>query len=676
MARQLVQTCAGLGVLCVVAALPSVARATPAWVGLSDISDGSYNAAESAAVGMDAKGDTMLVWVQNNGTKNLIAAARRPAGGEFGAPVWLSSPEVNSSSPVVATDPRGDATVAWIEGEAPDQGHIQATWCPAGGAFTPPKTLTGPGATNPVVAMDSKGDATVAWEWNNSFEEIDAASRLAGGEFEERASLSGYTFNNAVMPAVAMDPEGNTTVVWKDDEGGTPGDEYPNLIQMSTQPASAGFGPPTGFALDASYPAVSMDSYGDTTVVWARKENATNIIEASTRTSLNASFETPVVLSSSPSEEDEYMIRPEVAMDAAGDTIAAWASHGNMKMAIRPARGSFGKPIELLKSSTFIEGLPAVAMDSRGDSVVLWWQTTVDQGNKPLGSGMLAGGTFGVPAFPPTASLYSGAPSSPASLAIDSQGDAVSAWINGERVQVVGYQAGGPWLEELQAPTSGQAGAALMFSVSPLSVWSTVTSTTWSWGDGSPETSGTSATHVFSAPGTYQVSVSATDALDNVTNATRTITIEASPAIQPETQSQPTNRKPNTPVPKAVVSAFTPLFATRASTGGTTLGLLVGIPAVKRARAGDTIVLRCIAGCQRPLREIVHLGVHHDAHGAITISPPFVLLRATRIEIQLLAPGHVARFVLYHFVRTPRGLIAYAARKGCLSPAGRPQRCP
>lgn len=545
MARQLVQTCAALGVLWAVAgAHPSVARATPAWVGLSDISDGSYNAAESAAVGMDAKGDTILVWVQNNGTKNLIAAARRPAGGEFEAPVWLSSPEVNSSSPVVATDPRGDATAAWIEGEAPDQGHIQATWCPAGGAFTPAKTLTGPGATNPVVAMDSKGDATVAWEWSNSYEEIDAASRPAGGEFEERPSLSGYSFNDAVMPAVAMDPEGNTTVVWKDDKGGTPGDEYPNLIQMSTQPASAGFGPPTGFALDASYPAVSMDSHGDTTVVWARNENATNIIEASTRMSLNTSFETPVVLSSSSAGEDEYAIRPEVAMDAAGDTIVAWASHGSMKMAIRPTGGSFGQPIELLKSSTFIEGLPAVAMDSRGDSVVLWWQTIVDQGSKPVGSGMLAGGTFGVPAFPPTASLYSDVPSSPASLAIDSQGDAVSAWINGEKVQVVGYQAGGPWLDELQAPITGQPGVALKFSVTPLSVWSTVTSTTWSWGDGSPETSGTSATHVFSAPGTYQVSVSATDALNNVTHATRTITIEGPPAIQPETHSQPETHTP------------------------------------------------------------------------------------------------------------------------------------
>jgi hypothetical protein len=697
MARPLAQTCAALSVLWAVAiALPPTGRATPAWFGLGDIAEESHSPTDSVDAAMDAKGDTMLVWVQDSGAGRVVDAAWRPAGGAFGTPVSLSS-ESEASAPVVAMDPRGDATVAWVEG-AQDASVVQAAWRPAGGVFTPATTLSeqGYGASSPVVAMDSKGDATVAWVWNNAgFDEVFAASRPVGGAFEAHRSLSLFSFGNADMPAVAMDSEGDTTVAWKD-YAGEPVAEYPSLMQMATQPLGAGFAPPTGFSLEASYPAVAMDSHGDTTVVWTRKENATNIIEASTRIGLNSSFETPVVLASSPSEENEIAIHPKVAMDAAGDTTVAWALHGGMRMETRPAGGSFGKVIELLKSSIYSESLPEIALDSRGDGMVVWWETTPFQGSNSLGSAMLAGGTFGVPAYLPMASANP--PSSPASLAMDSQGDAVSASVSSDDekddVQVAGYQAGGPWLEALQTPTKGVAGATLAFSVSPLSVWSTVASTTWSWGDGSPEASGTSVTHVFSAPGTYHVEVSATDALGNVTSATRTITIQAPPVIQPETQIQPeTHSQPEAhgqsethiqstkqtpritvPVPKTAVSSFTPLFATRASTGGDTLGLLVGIPTVKGARKGDTIVVRCLAGCKRPLHEIVHVREHRNT--AITVSPPLAVLQNTRIEIELLAPEHLARFVLYDFVRTSRGLIAQTAHKGCLSTAGRTQRCP
>jgi hypothetical protein len=124
------------------------------------------------------------------------------------------------------------------------------------------------------------------------------------------------------------------------------------------------------------------------------------------------------------------------------------------------------------------------------------------------------------------------------------------------------------------------------------------------------------------------------------------------------------------------VSAFTPLFATRASTGGSTLGLLVAITEVGGARRGDTIVVRCIAGCQHTLHETRHVRRHNNAHGTIAITPPLVLHRSTRIEIDLLERGHIARYVQYRFVRTRRGVIAYITHTGCLSSAGRRGTCP
>jgi hypothetical protein len=137
----------------------------------------------------------------------------------------------------------------------------------------------------------------------------------------------------------------------------------------------------------------------------------------------------------------------------------------------------------------------------------------------------------------------------------------------------------------------------------------------------------------------------------------------------------PAPHKPKAP-PEAVASVFTPLFETQASGGGGQLGLLVGIAAVTGARNGDTIVVRCTAGCSHPLREIVHVRKHHDAHGTIAISPPLALRGTTRLEIELMAPKHITRFVQYRFGRTGRGVIAHVLRKGCLSASGRPGTCP
>jgi hypothetical protein len=368
-------------------------------------------------------------------------------------------------------------------------------------------------------------------------------------------------------------------------------------------------------------------------------------------------------------------IVPQIAMNAAGEATVAWSSPSQaVTVATRSAADSYSNPV-MLTGSGESTGTPAVAIDEQGDSEVVWMESN----GFVEGSTESAGGKFGEPVR-----LSSGGKTlGPVSAAMDSQGDGVSSWVSSEGandiVQLAGYQATGPSLEMLQAPTEGQAGDPLAFSVSPLSVWSTIASTTWSWGDGSPDTSGTGVTHVFDAAGTYQVSVSATDALGNATNATRTVTIQAAPTVHTNPKTTPTlpkaKAKPKPKAKEAAVPVFTPLFATKAAIGGSTLGLFIGIASVRGARAGDTIVVRCTAGCQRPLHETVHVGKHHNARGTIAISPPLVVSQTTRVEIEVLAPGRVPRFVQYRFIRAGGKLIAHPTRKGCLPPGGRARSC-
>jgi hypothetical protein len=675
-----------LGLSCAALAFgaPAAASATPGWLSPSKISEFSEDQKATVAVAMDARGDTAIAWVQSNGEKSVIETAWRPAGGTFGTPAVLSSPNSTSFDPIIAMDPQGDITVAWLSfwmSPYITEGNVQATWSSPGGTFAPPVTLTKyQEALNPVIAMDPQGEAIVAWRsYNGYFRQIEEASRPPNGTFGETVALSPLAiakaekteYFSAELPAIAMGPQGNVAIAWQIFQVGYEhGEEVePPRIQVVTRAAGGSFAAPVTLSGDNGVrPSIAMNSDGATTAAWEDGE----LIETSTKPAIDGSFETPIALSGG-----ELQAQPVVAMDASGDTAVAWSAGELVLIATRSAGGSFSTPVELGLGKTLSP--PVLTMDAQGDGVVAW----VNSEDLAEGSTQPAGGAFDAPTRLATTPIYVSAtePSHSISVAMDSKGDVASAWIGTEGtkqfVEVAGYQSGGPSLEALQAPTEGQIGAPLAFSVSPLSVWSTVTSTTWSWGDGSPDTSGTTVTHVFAAPGTYQVSASATDALGNVTNATRTVTIQAPPTLGPDaTKPTPISPKSRPKAQEAVVSAFTPLFATRASTGGDSLGLLVGVPTVKGVRAGDTIVIRCTAGCRRPLYETVRIRRHHHTQDTIAISPPLVVRRTTRIEIELLAPGRLARFVQYQFVRTPRGLIAYKTQTGCLSPAGRPRSCP
>jgi hypothetical protein len=680
MTKQWLHAWIGLGIL--ISAFASWAQtsaeATPGWLSPEKLEATDAYTEPTIAVAMSPSGDVTAVWVQSNGESHVIDAAWRSAGGTFSTPVQVSPPNATASHPVIAVDAQGDTLAAW---QAIVSGHgfpiVESAWRPAGKAFRQPVIFSKTQWDEaPAIAMDSRGDATVAWQhYNGQVNLLEAASCPPGVEFGPPVELTieeegPDEFQNSGPPVITMNSRGDTAVAWKSNKRST-GQSSPHgpyNIQVATKPAGGVFGQRINLPeeLDGS-PSIAMDALGDTTVVWGDPNASSTTIKASTRTAPSANFDKPVTID----ESLDLKNPPEIAMDEAGNAIVAWAAE-SISTSTRLIGGSFGDPIILNPGTNNIQ--PSLAINDEGDGVMAWVEREA-LGNFIKASTKQTINAFGNPTYLSTTSLYTlGGYISKVSVAMDAQGDAVGAWMSSDGSnavpEVAGYQAVGPRLTALKAPTEGQVGASLAFSVSPLSVWSTVVSTTWSWDDGSPETSGTSVTHLFDTPGTHHVSVSATDTLGNLTTATRTVTIKSPPTGPPTKTQEP----PRQPKPKVVVATFTPLFATRASTGGNKLGLLVRIAAVIGARHGDTLVVRCIAGCQHALRKTVRVR-HSNVHSAIAITPPLVLRRSTRIEIELLAPGHIARYVQYRFIRTRRGVIAYVTHRGCLSPTGVHEIC-
>jgi hypothetical protein len=113
-------------------------------------------------------------------------------------------------------------------------------------------------------------------------------------------------------------------------------------------------------------------------------------------------------------------------------------------------------------------------------------------------------------------------------LALDTGGNGVAVWSrdNGSNdvVQAAGYDGAGPQLRSLSIPGVATVAQPVSFSVAPFDVWSAVPSIGWAFGDGEGAY-GASTAHSFGSPGTFQVTVTAADALANTGDAQASITV-------------------------------------------------------------------------------------------------------------------------------------------------------
>ncbi|HEX8207912.1 MAG TPA: hypothetical protein VF587_17745, partial [Solirubrobacteraceae bacterium] len=115
------------------------------------------------SVAMDAAGDAVAVWREDDGSDIRAATALRPAGGTFGPGSYRSDSGDDADLPDVAMNARGDALVSWTLYQGTDT--IQAATRPAGGAFGDPLDVSEPPdhAYSQRGALDDAGNAIVAF---------------------------------------------------------------------------------------------------------------------------------------------------------------------------------------------------------------------------------------------------------------------------------------------------------------------------------------------------------------------------------------------------------------------------------------------------------------------------------------------------------------------------------
>ena len=473
---------------------------------LDYLSAADANAERPIAV-FDEHGNALVVWTlyegAGDGALGRVQAAYRPAGGSFGPARTISGaePGVQYLEPHVDVDE--SATVVWTRADAKTQ-RVQAAFRSKHGSFGPPQTISGPGGGyQPQVAVDERGNSIAVWTTTDT-SEIQSASRprTGGWSVPGRISPAGHA---AFSPRVAADRRNNAVAVWFADDD--PGVDDPDFIQAARRPAGGSFGAAetlsdtSGTAFD---PQVTFDARDNALLAWTRFDGSTTRVETSSLPQGTTSFTDPETVSPAGeqafepriaaddsaavvwstgfeggplrvhgafrpaggtfggaqtlSEPGDSSYEPAVAMDGAGNALAAWTrdeltDHPVVQFSFRPRVGSFGEP-----SAMSAPGAAAfeaqVATDRLGNTIAAW---TVDPDlgdpdNPTLVQAAFAppGGAFGAPVrlSDPNFAAYQ------PRVAYENDGDAVVAWTENEhkrlRVHAAFHVAGNGWVAAAQ----------------------------------------------------------------------------------------------------------------------------------------------------------------------------------------------------------------------------------
>jgi hypothetical protein len=515
-----------------VLACAGTALAAPTWLEPKNLSAVGFGAF-GPRVGLDANGQAVTTWFgATSSTGDTTQVSERPRAGEWSGTKNLRVDGTND--PDLAVSPDGTAVVAWefddIEG-SPLGSYIEAAVGKNGVWDVPPKSPTDPLQFSyfPQVAADAANDAVVVWQecyapsdkklcfYNQGEYNIEGKYRLAGSVWKTIHVTTG-TSENAKKLSPAINQFGDIAVAWEDLKG--------NRARVSLKRAGQLEQTHTLSSNLSGSPQVAFAADGTAIAVWDEEVEISPAVKkffvsASTAAPGTNAWTAPQPLSISGYDA----FQPALAIAPSGEAVAVWETltDGRPIQAAVRAGGAW-LPAQNISAEGVDAEHPRLAINPSGAAIAAW-RATGPSGSVVQAATRAAGGGW---AAAKTLSAATAGAVEP-TVAIDPEGNAIAAWraVNvDERIQVVGFDAAGPRLDQLSIPATGVAGQSLGFSVAPSDAWSALAGTSWSFGDGTVA-SGTLATHTYSNPGTYQVTVSGSDALGNITSATGSVSVSA-----------------------------------------------------------------------------------------------------------------------------------------------------
>jgi hypothetical protein len=401
-------------------------------------------------------------WVLSALPFYLLVAPAAQAG--WLAPVDLSAASQHIGGSHVVLDSAGNATAVWDRWNGTDT-VVESAYRPAGEGWQAPIDLSsaeepegeGEGevlgahdAQSPRIAVDGDGNVTVVWERYAGTNRIlvQAVDRPEGGSWGSPVDIGEVKTMSAPEPWLAVDEAGDATVVW------TSGD----VIVSGYRPAGGSWQAAVPISGADSYgPQAAVDAQGDATAVWMHFDGSDYVVQSAYRPAAG-SWEAPSVVS----ESGEEGGNPHIALGAQGDVMVVWRGETGGEEAARasykPVEGSWQPPTAVSVPGDQVQSLH-VALDASGDALVVWADSTNELGSYTIAKAAFlpAGGSWEAP----VELSEDGGNSFPLDVVFDTSGNAAVVWERsneGQSIVQADYRpAGGSWQEATDLSEEGKS---------------------------------------------------------------------------------------------------------------------------------------------------------------------------------------------------------------------------
>ena len=435
------------------------------------------------SVSMAPDGQTVLVWRADDDAdiQQVYASVRNPGTTGFSAPIQVSSETIDapSVSPKVDIADSGTAVIVWRGYEVVNDSNsnlIRMRYLSGSGGFQSPITNVSPvsasGNTSADVVVGPAGHTAITYVVGDTITG-DPVVRTSGPG-DANADTQVFDLNSGNAAAAAVDKFGNTTIAYKVGSGVVIGNHRAAGVGNDFLFDQAIDGAGTNFACR---PEIGMDAAGNTTVAFCVFKNAENkwSIESVDRAAGSDTLFGDTTQAATPSED---VIRVALGVGPDGTSILSWnREDGRFYAAARDAGATSFSPQT---------GPISAASTDSGEA-----HPVVDASGKGLASFSSS------PAGPPADFRVEGLPYDDVPVATG-----------------------------LAIPTTAVQGIPVNFKVEPSDVWSPIASTEWTLGPG-VTASGNNVSTTYMTPGVRQIDVKLTDSLGNSTVTSGSINVTA-----------------------------------------------------------------------------------------------------------------------------------------------------
>ena len=378
------------------ACIPAQGQQFSATKNVSNNSDFSF----TPQVAVDSNGTIYMAWEDDTNTNSNILFSRSTDGGvTFSTPVNLSNTSGFSFNPRIAVGSAGNVNVVW-EDDTPGNTVIMFSHSTnAGVSFTAAVNLSNDSADSgsQQIAADTAGNIYVVWEHDSLNMGIFFSRSTDGGNtFVGPAALS-TNASGSFSPQIAMDLNGNISIVWEDDTAVTS-----DISFSHSSDHGANFSIPESLSLhtgNSMGAQIGIDLNGNIDVVWANNSAGSLDIFFSRSSDGGTTFSSPKNISNSPGLSQN----PQLGIDAKGNINVAWQDNTtqNPNSDIYFARSSdggvtFSSPLNVSNNSGFSQNA-FLAIDAGANIDLAWEDGTPGNDDIFFSRSTDSGATFSVP---------------------------------------------------------------------------------------------------------------------------------------------------------------------------------------------------------------------------------------------------------------------------------------